>query len=211
LAQGRFIAFEGGEGVGKSTQCRLLAEALHAAGHEVVLTREPGGTPGAEAVRALLLDADGSWGARAEALLFAAARADHVDKLIAPALARGAFVVCDRFLGSSLAYQGGGSGVSVEDITTLHTIGSQGLLPDLTVLVEAPADITAQRLMARDAGNADRIGGREAAYHERVGAAFAAQAQAAPQRFARINGLGSRQDVQARVLAAVAGHFGLAL
>ncbi|HWU02510.1 MAG TPA: dTMP kinase, partial [Novosphingobium sp.] len=125
---GLFIAFEGGEGVGKSTQCRLLAEALRATGREVVVTREPGGTSGAEEIRALLLGTKGEgWGPRAEALLFAAARADHVERLIRPALARGAVVVCDRFIDSSRAYQGGGSGLSDGDILALHQVGSEGL------------------------------------------------------------------------------------
>jgi dTMP kinase len=126
---GRFIAFEGGEGAGKSTQARLLAEALRRRGVEVVVTREPGGTAGAEAIRALLLSTEGEgWGARAEALLFAAARADHVERLIRPALARGAWVICDRFL-DSRAYQGGGGGLSDDDIRTLHRIGSEDCCP----------------------------------------------------------------------------------
>ena len=121
MSAGRFIALEGGEGVGKTTQGRLLAQALRAHGIEVVITREPGGTPGAEAIRTLLLSNEGEgWGARAEALLFAAARADHVQKLIRPALARGAWVICDRFVDSSRAYQGGGSGLSDGDVMALH-------------------------------------------------------------------------------------------
>ena len=121
----RFIAFEGGEGAGKSTQTRLLADALRARGHEVVTTREPGGTPGAEAIRALLLGIDGEgWHPRAEALLFAAARSDHVERLIRPALARGAWVICDRFVDSSRAYQGGGLGLSDAEVIDLHTLAA---------------------------------------------------------------------------------------
>ena len=132
MTRGKFIAFEGGEGAGKSTQARLLAEALRARGLEVVVTREPGGTPGAEAIRALLLGTEGEgWNARAEALLFAAARSDHVERLILPALARGAWVVCDRFVDSSRAYQGGAGGLSDAEVRDLHRIGSGGLLPDL--------------------------------------------------------------------------------
>jgi len=202
---GRFIALEGGEGVGKSTQSRLLAESLRAHGIEVVQTREPGGTVGAEAIRALLLGTDGEgWGARAEALLFAAARADHVERLIRPALARGAWVVCDRYLDSSRAYQGGGGGLSDADLLTLHGIGSEGLLPDLTLLFEVSPDITATRLAARDGDTADRIGGRPADYHARVAAAFARFAQAEPGRFARINGAQDPQSVHQTVLAALA-------
>ena len=130
--RGRFIAFEGGEGAGKSTQARLLASALQTRGLEVVVTREPGGTPGAEAIRALLLDTAGEgWLPRAEALLFAAARADHVERLIRPALEAGQWVICDRFIDSSRAYQGGGSGLTDADLLDLHRIGSGGLLPIL--------------------------------------------------------------------------------
>lgn len=201
---GRFIALEGGEGAGKSTQLRLLAEALRARGLEVVTTREPGGTPGAEAIRALLLSTEGEgWGPRAEALLFAAARADHVASLIRPALARGAWVLCDRYLDSSRAYQGGGSGLPDEAIRTLHAIGSDGLLPDLTVLLRLDPAEAAVRLAERDRGVADRIGGRSAGYHARVAAAFDAFAAAEPQRFAPIDATGSPGAVHARVLAAV--------
>jgi len=203
---GRFIVFEGGEGVGKSTQSRLLAEALRARGLEVVTTREPGGTPGAEAIRALLLSPQGpGWGARAEALLFAAARADHVETLIRPALARGAWVVCDRYLDSSRAYQGGGSGLGDQDILTLHRIGSEGLLPDCTVLLTLDPAEAAARALRRDAGALDRIGGRAADYHARVAAAFRRFAEAEPGRFAVIAADGAPEAVHARVLAAVGG------
>lgn len=205
MTRGKFIAFEGGEGAGKSTQARLLAEALLGAGREVVVTREPGGTPGAEAIRALLLGTDGEgWHPRAEALLFAAARSDHVERLILPALARGAWVICDRFIDSSRAYQGGGGGLSDAELLDLHRIGSGGLLPDLTLLVEVSPTVAARRLALRDAGTADRIGGRDDAYHARVAAAFARIAQADPARFARIAGDGHAGAVHALVLAALA-------
>lgn len=204
MARGRFIAFEGGEGAGKSTQSRLLAETLREHGLEVVTTREPGGTPGAEAIRQLLLDAEGEgWNARAEALLFAAARADHVARLIRPALERGAWVVCDRFLDSSRAYQGGGGGLDDADILALHRIGSEGLLPDLTLLIEAPDAQIEERLARRDGGENDRIGGREAAFHARVRAAFARLAAAEPGRFARIDGSGPVETTRAAILEAV--------
>ncbi len=203
--RGRFIALEGGEGVGKSTQSKLLAEALRGLGHEVVLTREPGGTSGAEAIRELLLGTQGEgWGPRAEALLFAAARADHVERLIRPALERGAWVICDRFIDSSRAYQGGGGGLSDEDVLTLHRIGSQGLLPDVTLLFAVPVEVSAQRLARRDADGADRIGGREAEYHGRVGAAFQRFAQAEPSRFVHIDGAGDVQGVHGAVMDALA-------
>jgi dTMP kinase len=201
---GRFIALEGGEGAGKSTQARLLADALSQRGLEVVTTREPGGTPGAEAIRALLLSTEGpGWAARAEALLFAAARADHVEKLIRPALERGAWVVCDRYLDSSRAYQGDGSGLSDEDIRTLHGVGSDGLLPDLTVLLMLLPEQAAARLALRDTDGTDRIGGRERAYHARVTEAFARFAQEEPARFAVVPADGSPDEVQRRVIAAV--------
>ncbi|EJU14018.1 thymidylate kinase [Sphingomonas sp. LH128] len=209
MMQGRFIALEGGEGAGKSTQARLLAEALRGLGLKVVTTREPGGTPGAEAIRALLLDGvegDGgeSWNPRAEALLFAAARSDHVHRLIRPALARGAWVICDRYLDSSRAYQGGGGGLSDADIASLHAIGSEGLLPDLTLLVEVTPAVAVHRLALRDTDGSDRIGGRDAAYHARVASAFSVFAEAEPARFARIDGDGDAQATHGLVMTALA-------
>ncbi|OCC24528.1 dTMP kinase [Croceicoccus estronivorus] len=205
MMRGRFITFEGGEGVGKSTQARMLATALEALGLEVTLTREPGGTPGAEAIRKLLLGVDGQdWGSSAEALLFAAARSDHVESLIRPALESGRWVVCDRFLDSSLAYQGGGNGIDSADLLELHRIGTGGLLPDRTVLVEVSPEITQSRLIARDNGTTDRIGGRDAAYHARVAAAFARLASAAPARFVRIDGQGAPESVHAEIFSAIA-------
>ncbi|MCJ2177474.1 dTMP kinase [Novosphingobium album (ex Hu et al. 2023)] len=209
MTTGRFIALEGGEGAGKSTQARLLAEALRTRGIDVVVTREPGGTPGAEAIRKLILEGvpgdDGpGWNSRAEALLFAAARSDHVEQLIRPALARGAWVVCDRFLDSSRAYQGGGGGLSDVDILTLHAIGSMGFLPDLTLLIEVAPGEAAKRLALRDTDGTDRIGGRGAAYHTRVAEAFAAFAGSEPQRFARIDGNGTPAETHSGVLAALA-------
>ncbi|HNN55192.1 MAG TPA: dTMP kinase, partial [Novosphingobium sp.] len=158
MTRGRFIAFEGGEGAGKSTQARMLAAALEAHGIACVVTREPGGTPGAEAIRQLLLGLDGEgWHPRAEALLFAAARSDHVERLIRPALEAGKWVICDRFVDSSRAYQGGAGGLSDSDVLALHRVGSEGLLPDLTLLVEVSPETAAQRTRARDGGDADRI------------------------------------------------------
>jgi dTMP kinase len=206
VKQGRFIALEGGEGVGKSTQGRKLAEALRALGFEVVTTREPGGTPGAEAIRTMLLSTEGDgWGARAEALLFAAARADHVERLIRPAIARGAWVVCDRFVDSSRAYQGGGGGLSDADILDLHRIGSESLLPDLTILLSVRPEVSAERLALRDGGAGDRIESRGAAYHARVAEAFRNFAARDPARFALIDAEGSPDDVHARVMASLAG------
>ena len=204
MTRGKFIAFEGGEGAGKSTQARLLAAALVERGIDCVVTREPGGTPGAEAIRALLLGTAGEgWHPRAEALLFAAARSDHAERLIAPALAAGKWVICDRFVDSSRAYQGGAGGLGDADVMALHQIGSQGLLPDLTLLIEVSPETAAARAHARDSGEADRIGGRDAGYHARVASAFAALAQAEPDRFARIDGDADAGTVHQAVLAAV--------
>jgi len=204
MTRGKFIALEGGEGAGKSTQARLLAEALRQRGESCVITREPGGTPGAEAIRGLLLGTEGEgWHPRAEALLFAAARSDHVERLIMPALQRGEWVICDRFVDSSRAYQGGGGGLSDAEVMDLHRIGSAGLLPDLTLLFEVTPNIVAQRLALRDGDQADRIGGRDAAYHAAVAAAFRRFADAEPDRFARINGDGSAEIVHAAVMAAL--------
>ena len=204
-ARGKFIALEGGEGAGKSTQARLLADALRDRGVEVVQTREPGGTAGAEAIRSLLLGLDGDgWPMRAEALLFAAARADHVARLIRPALAMGKWVICDRYLDSSRAYQGGAGGLTDRDILTLHAIGSESLLPDLTLLIEVAPETAATRLARRDGDFTDRIGGRDAGYHARVAAAFAEFAEQEPARFARIDSNGSREATHAGIMAAIA-------
>lgn len=201
---GRFIAFEGGEGTGKSTQARLLAEALAARGIAVETTREPGGTPGAEAIRDLLLSPPGEgWTREAEALLFAAARADHVARRIVPALEAGRWVVCDRFVDSSRAYQGGAGMLGDEAIRSLHAFGSGGLRPDLTVLLEVGEDQVAGRLAARDGALSDAIGGRGQDYHRAVAATFRRLAEADPEGFAVVAGEGAPGDVHARVLAAV--------
>lgn len=205
MTRGRFIAFEGGEGAGKSTQARLLADALAARGIACVVTREPGGTPGAEAIRSLLLGTSGEgWHPRAEALLFAAARSDHVERLIEPALSVGKWVICDRFVDSSRAYQGAAGGLGDADVMALHQIGSHGLLPDLTLLVEVSPGTATARAAARDGDTPDRIGGRDAAYHARVAQAFADLAAADPARFARIDGDDTADVVHQHVLAALA-------
>jgi dTMP kinase len=205
MTRGRFITLEGGEGVGKSTQTRLLAQALAARGIETVLTREPGGSEGAEAIRELLLSgAADRWTIRSEALLFAAARADHVARTILPAIESGQWVICDRFLDSSRAYQGVGDVLSDEDILALHRVGSNGLLPDRTLLLHLPQGEASERAGARDGGESDRIGGREAAFHRAVAEAFGRFADAEPARFRRIDAQGSVEQVGARVLAALA-------
>lgn len=200
---GRFITLEGGEGVGKSTQAKMLGEALRQRGIACTLTREPGGTQGAEAIRKLLLDGDG-FGARAEALLFAAARADHVERLIRPALERGEWVVCDRFLDSSRAYQGGAGELGDDAVMKLHAIGSAGLLPDRTLLFTIAPEEAEARLEARDRGESDAIGSRGREYHAAVAANFAKMAAAEPERFTTIEADGTPEEVHGRVLDALA-------
>lgn len=199
---GRFITLEGGEGVGKSTQIRALAAALTKRGVDVVTTREPGGSPGAEAIRTLLMTGSvDRWDARSEALLFAAARADHVARTIRPALARGAWVLCDRFVNSSRAYQGAGGGVTDADILTLHRIGSEGLLPDRSFLLTVDTDEAARRLSVRDAAGADRMGSKSADYQARLAARFTAIAAAEPGRWRVVAAEGAADAVTSAILA----------
>ncbi len=199
---GRFITLEGGEGVGKSTQAKALAAALRGRGLDVVETREPGGSPGAEAIRGLLLH-DRQWTPEAEALLFAAARSDHVARTIKPALERGAWVLCDRFVDSSVAYQGGAGGLGFETIRALHKIGSHGFLPDRTLLLQLPETEADTRARSRDVAGADLIGGRGADYHRKVADAFAALAAAEPERYRIVDASGTAQEVTQRLFAAL--------
>lgn len=202
---GRFITLEGGEGVGKSTQAKALAATLRARGLTVVETREPGGSEGAEAIRKLLLEGSADrWSPRAEALLFAAARADHVEKTIRPALAAGQWVICDRFLDSSIAYQGGADGLGDEAIRRLHEIGSEGFLPDRTLLLALPAIEASVRASHRDRGQSDRIGGRDGLYHTRVAAIFDQLSRADALRFRRIDALGTPEEITGRLIDALA-------
>lgn len=203
--RGRFITLEGGEGVGKSTQIRALAAALAERGIDVVATREPGGSAGAEAIRALLMEGDDDrWDARSEALLFAAARADHVARTIRPALERGAWVLCDRFVDSTRAYQGAGGGITDADIMMLHGFGSLGLLPDRTFLLTVSAAEAHRRLAARDAGGADRMGSKPADYQARLAARFAEIAAAEPQRWRLVDADAPATAVTAALLSGLA-------
>ncbi|WP_128892627.1 dTMP kinase [Erythrobacter sp. HKB08] len=209
MKRGKFIALEGGEGTGKSTQARKLAEALENAGHEVVTTREPGGTPGAEAIRSLLLDPPGEgWGPKAEALLFAAARSDHVERLILPSLDAGRWVVCDRFVDSSRAYQGFAGQLGDDKVRALHAVGSDGIRPDLVILIDVSPDEIARRLSVRDADGSDAIGGRSADYHSRVAAAFRQMAEEDAAGFVVVDGNAGEETVHARILDAISGRFG---
>ena len=202
--RGRFLSIEGGEGVGKTTQINALAEAIRNAGHEVIITREPGGTEGAEIIRQLLLGGSAErWLPLAEAMLFAAARSDHVERLIEPALEGGKWVISDRFIDSSRAYQGGGSGLSDTDILALHNIGSKGLLPDRTLVLRLDSKEAISRASARDSDSPDRIQGRDDSFHSDVDVAFVSFAERDP-RVRLIDASGRPEEVTARLLAEVA-------
>lgn len=179
MARGRFITLEGGEGAGKSTQARRIAATLAAAGQPALVTREPGGAPGAEKIRALLLH-DGPWDPLAEAMLHFAARREHLARTIRPALDAGIWVVSDRFADSTLAYQGAGQGLSRDVWRTLADVALDGLWPDLTIMLDLPVELG----MARAAGRAaaDRYEALGLAFHERVRAAFLRIAAEEPTR-----------------------------
>lgn len=198
--RGRFISLEGGEGTGKSTQVKALVASLRERGLKVLQTREPGGSEGAEVIRKLLLH-DAHWTIEAEALLFAAARADHVARTIRPALKGGEWVVSDRFLDSSLAYQGAAGGLGFDSIRALHEIGSHGFLPDRTLLLDLPEAEAGRRASGRDVEGPDLIGGRGADYHRGVAEAFRALAAAEPERYRTIDASGEPTEVTARLLA----------
>lgn len=205
MSPGRFISLEGGEGVGKSTQLKALAEALRTRGIEVVTTREPGGSPGAEKIRELLLQGEvDRWTPETEALLFAAARSDHVARTVRPALEDGKWVLCDRFVDSSFAYQGGAGGVGMAAVRQLHEVGSHGVLPDRTLLLDMPTDEAYVRSVARDEGGLDRFGRKAGAYHDRVVGSFRSLAADNPDRYRVVNAEGPVDEVTARLLAAIA-------
>lgn len=170
---GRFISFEGGEGSGKSTQARLLAESLRNCGQAVVLTREPGGTPGAEAIRELLVTGDPDrWTPWAEACLVNAARADHVERVIRPALARGDWVICDRFVDSTRAYQGAGKGLGDAELCALHRHATGNLWPDLTIVMTIDPVVGLYRAGQRH-DNEGRFEAHDAGFHARIAGFFA--------------------------------------
>ena len=200
---GRFISLEGGEGVGKSTQVKALAAALRERGIAVVETREPGGSEGAERIRELLLTGDDErWSAGAEALLFAAARTDHVDKLVRPAIRSGQWVLSDRFVDSSLAYQGGARELGIEAVRAINAFGIGDCFPDRT-LVLALAEGGA-RARARDEQGSDRIGGRPDDYHRKVERAFRLIAAEEPGRVRIVDASGTPQEVTERLLGELA-------
>jgi dTMP kinase len=201
-ARGKFISLEGGEGAGKSTQVRALAEALKQRGIDVLVTREPGGSEGAEKIRELLLaGSEERWGARAEALLFAAARADHVEKTIRPALESGRWVISDRFVDSSLAYQGGAGGLGIEAVRAINSFAISDHFPDLTLVLAL--DDGADRAKARDGGSSDRIGGRGEDYHHKVDLAFRLIAAEESERVRLVDASGPPEEVTERLLHAI--------
>ncbi len=208
MTRGRFITFEGGEGAGKSTQLTRLVARLRAGGLEVVATREPGGSPGAEAIRALVLNgAADRWSPVTETLLMYAARRDHVERVIAPALARGAWVVCDRFADSTRAYQGAGGGTDPALIAALEDQVLGATRPDLTLVFDLPPQAGLDRAHAR--GGELRFESKGLAFHERLRQGFLAIARAEPERCALIDAAGSIEAVEAAVWNTVADRLGL--
>lgn len=202
LSHGVFITFEGVEGSGKSTQIERLRQYLGSMGYAVVVTREPGGTPIAEAIREVLLDpANSGMCPAAELLLYEAARAQHVDELIRPALEASKVVLCDRFADSTTAYQGAGRGLTPEILSRLHEIATGGMRPDLTVVIDVPAEVGLAR--ARHAGAVDRIEAESIAFHERVREGFLGLAKAEPERVKVVDGNRTIEEVRAEIVGLV--------
>ncbi|MBP3406159.1 MAG: dTMP kinase [Kiritimatiellae bacterium] len=203
MATGRFITFEGGEGCGKSTQIRLLAERLRAAGKEVLLTREPGGTALAEKIRSLVREeSDDPPNSRAETLLFIASRAQVVESVIRPALASGTWVLCDRFADSTFAYQGYGRGLDLEELKRINSFATGGLEPDRTILLNVSPEVSAKRMRAREAAtntDADRMEKAGDSFHSRLRQGFLELAAAEPDRFSVIQADGSVEEVEESV------------
>jgi dTMP kinase len=205
-ARGRFITVEGIEGTGKSTNVAFLASLIEAQGFEVVKTREPGGTPMAEKIRQLLLEPDQeAVPDTAELLMFFAARSLHLENLILPALDKGQWVLCDRFTDASRAYQGDGRGLDMQQIDTLAEWVQHGLEPDLTVLLDAPAEIGVQRAQAR--GEGDRMDNEALAFYERVRAGYLALAERYPARFVVIDAARPLDDVRAQIESEMVQFF----
>lgn len=209
VTRGRFVTLEGLEGVGKSTNGASLAEALRAAGHRVLTTREPGGTPLGERLRALVLESGGTMRAETELLLMSASRVEHVAEVIEPALARGEWVLCDRFLDASVAYQGGGRGLGMAFVARLHAELGVTLSPDLTFLLDMPVGGSLDRMRAR--GRPDRIEREGEAFFERARDAYLARAAADPERVVIVDAARPLDEVWASIVAALAERLGVAL
>lgn len=209
--RGRFITFEGGEGVGKSTHVRRLAQTLARAGHDVVTTREPGGSPTAEVFRGFLLSGKARpLGTVGEAYLFAAARIDHIAETIRPAIDRGAIVLCDRFADSTRVYQGTAGGLDKAVIDHLERVAVGDMQPDLTLVLDVPVRLGLQRALSRAAG-VDRFEGDAVAVHEARRWGFLEIARDDPDRCVVINGEADVEDVAAAIRAAVSERLGLSL
>lgn len=209
MAHGRFITFEGGEGTGKSTQVRNLAARLTQAGHDVVATREPGGSPGAESIRDLLVRGSADrWSPVAETLLMYAARRDHIERVIRPALARGAWVICDRFADSTRAYQGAAGGTDPALIAALETHVLEEVRPDLTLVLDLPAQAGLARAAER-AGAETRFESKGEAFHGRLRDAFLAIAKAEPARCVVVDGGAPIAAVSEAIWAAVCERLAL--
>ncbi|TDH36286.1 dTMP kinase [Pseudohoeflea suaedae] len=203
-SKGRFITFEGGEGAGKSTQISRLADLLRRRGHDVLVTREPGGSQGAEAVRHVLLSGQAEeFGVRMEAVLFAAARSDHVEQVIRPALAEGTIVLCDRFIDSSRVYQGVTGNLEPALMRNLERVAVNGVMPDLTIILDVPAESGLARARKRgssDSAGPDRFEKEEISTHEMRRQAFRDLAQSEPKRCKLIDGTLSQDAVALSVL-----------
>jgi dTMP kinase len=211
MGAGRFITFEGGEGAGKSTHARRLVEALRSAGLEAVLTREPGGSEGAEQIRELLVHGSvGRWDAVTEALLHFAARRDHLVKTIRPTLESGAWVVSDRFADSTIAYQGYGHGLGREACERLYTLTVGDFGPDLTFILDLPVEDGLRRADARGAGGT-RYERMDRAFHERLRDGFLEIAKREPGRCVVIDATAQAGDVQGAIKAAVEDRLGITL
>ena len=201
MTQGLFIVIEGGEGAGKSTQTHLLAQHLETLGREVIVTREPGGTPTAEKIRQILLDPETTdMPDQTEALLFAAARADHAHNLIRPAIERGAVVICDRYIDSSVAYQGIGRGLGTQYIRSLSEWATSGLLPDFTIYLTVPLDESEHRMEGTD-----RMETQSREFHGMVHKAFDDIARTSEHSHAVIDGTASKEAVSQQILTALEG------
>lgn len=202
--RGYFITFEGGEGAGKSTQITRLAEVLKARGHDVIVTREPGGSPGAEAVRHVLLSgAAEKLGPEMEAILFASARNDHVEQVIRPAVDSGKIVLCDRFMDSSRVYQGVTGGLDPEFMRQLEEVAIDGMVPDLTIILDIDPELGLERAAKRRAGPADRYEKETIALHRRRRDGFLDIAKAEPQRCKVVDASADPEKVAAAILANV--------
>ena len=204
MTRAPFIVFEGGEGAGKSTQSRALADYLEARGHRVRRTREPGGTPAAEAIRAVLLDpANTGLDDRAEALLFAAARGDHAARVIRPALAAGDIVISDRYLDSSVAYQGVARDLGAERVADLSLWATGGLVPDLTIVLDVDPAVGLARVVGPD-----RLESEPVEWHRRVRQAFLEIAAAAPDRYLVLDGTRPVENLAVEIATVVSDLMG---